>query len=294
MENLVVYETPELRQPVLVAGFGGWADAAEVSTGVVSYLVQRLKAKKFAEILQEGFYVTSSLRPMVTIEGGLIAALKFPTNEFLYWKNDSPGHDLVFFLGVEPHMKWDEYVAAILQIAEQLGVRRIYTIGGVYEPVAHTWDPVVSALISDSSLEAELANYGIELPEYYGPTSIHIALLAACKEKGIESISLWGQSPHYVRVRNSKVCYGVLTKLTQMLHINISLEDIKSSAARLEAQIDKAVDRDPRLRAYVEKLEEGPSVIPKAYRQPTIGADSIIHEIEEFLKKNYREDNLSE
>ena len=43
MENLVLYETPELRSPYLVAGFKGWPNAGEVSTRTVGYLRDKLE-----------------------------------------------------------------------------------------------------------------------------------------------------------------------------------------------------------------------------------------------------------
>ena len=60
MGNVIIYEMPELNSPYLVAGFVGWPDAGRISTGVIGYLRDKLKAEKFAEIKPDAFYVFQS------------------------------------------------------------------------------------------------------------------------------------------------------------------------------------------------------------------------------------------
>jgi proteasome assembly chaperone (PAC2) family protein len=173
MEDVVLSHRPELRSPYLVAGFAGWPNAGEVSTGTISYLKEKLRAKKFGEIKPHAFYDFPSLRPQTVIENGLIKELKFPANEFFYWKSEKSVHDLIILLAVEPHLKWNEYVDSILHLAEQFKVERIYTVGGTYDRVPHTARPMVTAAVSDLELKEELKKYNIEPVEYQGPCSIH-------------------------------------------------------------------------------------------------------------------------
>ena len=57
MQNLIIHERPNLVQPYLVMGFEGWPDAGKVSSGVISYLRDKLEANKFAEIKPDDFYL---------------------------------------------------------------------------------------------------------------------------------------------------------------------------------------------------------------------------------------------
>jgi proteasome assembly chaperone (PAC2) family protein len=86
IEGLILYETPKLKEPYLVAGFAGWPNAGEVATGAVGYLKDKLQATRFAELSPEEYYDFTSQRPAVAVEGGLLKALSFPANEFFYWK----------------------------------------------------------------------------------------------------------------------------------------------------------------------------------------------------------------
>jgi len=70
--ELVLYERPDLNRPWLISGFKGWIDAGDVSSGSVTFLKDKLEARKFAEILSDGFYQFRDSRPAVVVEGGLI------------------------------------------------------------------------------------------------------------------------------------------------------------------------------------------------------------------------------
>ena len=298
MENVVLYETPELKSPYLVAGFAGWPNAGEVSTRTIGYLREKLRAKKFGEIRPESFYDFTSLepltRPVTVIEGGLVKEQSFPANEFFYWKNEKSAHDLIILLGSEPHLRWNEYADSVLQLAERFGVRRIYTVGGTYDKVPHTREPRVSAVVNAPELKEELRKYDIKLTEYKGPSSVHTLLLIASRGRNIGSISLWGHAPDYrlyiyIPV-NPKVCYRMLKSLAGMVEIDIDLEDMKRAGDYLDEQIDKVVDQSPELQEYVRKLEEEYESAAE-YREPAEGSDTIIEEVEEFLKGEQREEN---
>jgi proteasome assembly chaperone (PAC2) family protein len=288
MEDVVLSHRPELRSPYLVAGFAGWPNAGEVSTGAISYLKEKLRAEKFGEIKPHAFYDSSSLRPQTVIEDGLIKELKFPANEFFYWKSEKSVHDLIILLAVEPNLNWNEYVDSILHLAEQFNVERIYTVGGTYDRVPHTASPMVTAAVSDLELKEELKKYDIEPAEYQGPCSIHTVLLTAAKRRNIKGISLWGHAPHYIQVENPKVCYGVLKRLTEMLQIEIDLEEIIAASEYLDEQVSKAISQKPELEEYVKDLETEYQAMEK-YREPAKEED-IIREIENFLKKGQGED----
>ena len=280
MEDLIIYHLPELNRPYLVAGFAGWANAAEVSTGAVSYLKDKLAAEKFAEIKPDDFYDFSSLRPLAAIDNSLLKELKPPSNEFFCWRNKKRSHDLVIFLGIEPHLRWNRYVDLVLDLAEQLGVKKIYTVGGLYDQIPHTREPKVSGVVNKPGLRKELRRYDIDLANYKGPSSVHTLLLFASARRNLRAVSLWGHVPHYIPMYDPKVSYGVLRRLTEMLKLEIDLEDLRTASDRLDEQLNKAIHRNPEFGEHVRKLEEGYPVAEGKYED-----DRIIGEVEEFLRK---------
>ncbi len=291
-QSLIIYERPKLTKPYLVIGFEGWPDAGRVSSGVVGYLRDKLDAMRLAEIKPDAFYIFQSpgvklKRPVTDIQDGQVTALSLPATTFWFYKNKKSAHDLIISLGREPELRWNEYVDLILDLAQNLGVARIYAIGGTYDIVPHTIEPIMAAALSAPGLEAEMREYGIQLINYRGSSSIHTVLLLSARERGVEVIGLWGYVPHYVQVANTKVCYAVLNKLVKMLGLALNLEDIKRDSGYLDEKIDKAVEQKPELRDYVRRLEAEYGKGKYEAGEP-LGED-IIKEIEDFLRKGGEE-----
>ncbi|MGC9064597.1 MAG: PAC2 family protein, partial [bacterium] len=242
MEGLILYEEYQPKNPYLIAGFSGWANAGEVSTIALTYLISKLDAKKFAEINGEDFYILTSTeahRPVTNIEKGMIRELNLPVTTFYLWKNE--GIDIIFLLGREPDVRWKRYLEIVIGFAKDLGVKRIYTIGGEYSSVPHTRKPRITGVVSDEKLKEELLQYEVRTIDYQGPSSIHTYFSIVSKEKGIECVSLWGDVPYYIQVSNPTVASVVLDKLAKLLKIEFSLEQIKKEGEEFTEQVNKAV-----------------------------------------------------
>lgn len=283
MEGLTLYETPELVRPCLVAGFSGWGNAAEVSTGVVTYLKTKLGASRFARVNPEEFYDFSTLRPVVTIEAGLMKGVEFADYELFYWKGQS-AHDLVLLIGPEPHLRWHRFGQLVLDVAQQVGVVRVYAMGGIYDAAPHTVEPRVSGFVSESRLLTELVSHGIEPATYIGPVSFHGPLLDMCRERSIEGISIWGRAPHYVPVHNPKVITAVVSRLASLLELDIDISDLREAAQGLERRVQIAISQNPKLEEYVKALEERYQQVGGQTAFPAEGSDEIIRAVEDFLQ----------
>ena len=155
MDEIIFMEKPDLHRPYLIIGFEGWPNAAEVSSFSIQYLIDNLGAKKLASISNESFYQISSLRPVAVIKQGRLAELKFHGNHFYYFKNPL-SKDLIFFLGVEPHLQWNRFVELLFRVVETFGVLEIVTVGGSYDYIPHTYPPKVSALYSQNELREKI------------------------------------------------------------------------------------------------------------------------------------------
>src|SRR5512137_756185 len=144
MEDIYYFEEPALYRPYLILGFEGWPNAASVSSFSIEYLVDSLKAKKFASIPSGNFYQTSSARPVATIKEGRLVELKFPGNTFYYSKGDG-APDIILFQGIEPHLRWSVFVDILMRMVERFDVSLVFTLGGTYDYIPHTLRPMVSA-----------------------------------------------------------------------------------------------------------------------------------------------------
>jgi proteasome assembly chaperone (PAC2) family protein len=255
MEEIIYLEKPILTKPYLIMGFEGWPNAAEVSSLALQHLIDSLEAKKFASVPTENFYQISSLRPMAVIKEGRLIELKSPGNHFYYVK-DSLSSDLILFYGVEPHLRWDIFANLILDLAERFKVVQIFTIGGTYDYIPHTYPPMVSALFNHDELRKKVIQAGLGLTEYSGPISIHSFILEEAKKRGLKSISLWGHAPQYLQTKNIKVACAVLKKLSDLTEIEVDLSELEKASEYFDQQVNELVGRDPKLQEVINKLEE--------------------------------------
>jgi proteasome assembly chaperone (PAC2) family protein len=289
INEATVHKIPELRNPDLIFALAGWSDAAEVATGTVLYLARSLNATGFANIEGNEFYNFSVVRPEITIDRGLITSLQLPHNSLFYWENQKTDHDLVLFHGIEPHFNWQKFVDTILDLASMLKVRRVYALGGLYGSTPHTKEPRISGLVNMPSLLDVLQKHSIEPINYQGPSSLHGLLLTNFARKNIEAISLWGHAPFYVRVEtNPLVCLGLAKKLTELLEIEIDLEELKKAGEHLQNMLNRFLADSKELQLYIQKLEEQYELEGITPAEQLEGADRIIKEVEDFLRKQRR------
>ncbi len=287
MEEIIYLEKPTLHKPYLIIGFEGWPNAAEVSSFALQHLVDSLEAKKFASIPTEDFYQISSLRPMAVIKEGRLIELKSPGNHFYYVKNPL-SNDLILFYGVEPHLRWNVFADLLLDLAERFHVMQIFTIGGTYDYIPHTYPPMVSALFNHEELREKVIQAGLGLTEYSGPISIHTFILEAAKKRDLKAVSLWGHAPQYLQTKNVKVACSVLKRLIDLTQIEVDLSELENASEYFEQQVNHLVEQDPKLQEIISKLEEvykGSEKISEAQKKEAgVKEDKVVY-IQAFLKK---------
>jgi proteasome assembly chaperone (PAC2) family protein len=292
MEEITYLEKPNLDKPYLVIGFEGWPNAAEVSSFSIQYLIEILKAKKFASIPTENFYQISSSRPVAVIKEGRLMELKVPGNHFYYSSNPFD-HDLILFHGIEPHLHWSLFVDLLLDLAGKFDVFQIFTLGGTYDYIPHTYPAMVSALFNHSDLKEKVMQAGLGLTDYTGPISIHTFILEAAKKKGLKAISLWGHAPQYLQTKNVKVIYSVLKNLTELMEIHVDLSELQRTSDYFDQQVNQLVEQDPKLQEVISKLEEvyKRSEKPSHLSRGEEGSkdDKVVY-IQAFLKRLEEED----
>jgi proteasome assembly chaperone (PAC2) family protein len=292
MEEITYLEKPNLHKPILVIGFEGWPNAAEVSSSALQFLIEKLKAKKFASIPIESFYQISSLRPVAVIKEGRLMELKIPGNHF-YYSKDSLSKDFILFQGVEPHLRWSLFVDLLLDLTEKFDVSQIFTIGGTYDYIPHTYPPMVSALFNHEDLKEKVVQFGLGFTEYTGPISIHTFILETAKKRGLKAISLWGHAPQYLQTKNVKVVCSVLRSLLDLTEMKIDLSELERASDYFDQQVNHLVEEDPKLQEVISKLEEVYKRSEKfsSFSKKEEGAkeDKVIY-IQAFLKKQEDEE----
>src|SRR6516162_802904 len=125
-DALHVTELPELQNPLLIAAFAGWNDAAGAATWAVHFLVDRWNARRFADIDAEDFFAFTDTRPQTKLTGGVLREITWPSNEFYYARRPEPPEgatrsrrrlepprDVILLMGTEPNLRWKTFTNMI-------------------------------------------------------------------------------------------------------------------------------------------------------------------------------------
>ena len=286
MAELNVSSRPTLRRPVLVAAFRGWNDGGQGASLAGGYLAKQWKASRFAEIEPEGFYDFQATRPHVSLVDGVTRRLDWPENAFFHAEIPGTDRDAVILLGVEPNLRWRTFSGLVLDLAQDLGVELLVTLGSLLADVPHTRPAPVTGAATDPALVEEL---GVEPSRYEGPTGIVGVVHDACRQANVPSVSLWAAVPHYVSLAPSpRAALALVRRLGELLRVNIDVAELEQASDEYSEQVSEAVSTDAETAAYVEELERRVDMLEAADDLPS--GDTLAAELTRFLREREEED----
>jgi len=253
MSAMTIEEVPQLTDPVLIVAFAGWNDAGNAATYATQFLVQQLQARRFASIDPEEFYNFSELRPQVRLRDGLYREVIWPANDFFCSEVSLLPRGLILGVGIEPHLKWKTYSAAILDLAQQCGVQMVLTLGSLLADGSYSRPVRVAGFASDPSWAARLQ---LTSSRYEGPTGIVGVFNDACRRSGIPSASFWANVPHYISAApNPKAALALVKRVETFLHFTLDTTELSTQAFTFDTKVAQAVAENPQMAAYVRQLE---------------------------------------
>ena len=96
MSLMEIHSIPSLRSPIALVAFGGWSDAGEAATGVITHLLASLSGDNepeiilpeiIAEIESEDFYDFQVNRPLIFVDDSMIRSLTWPGTQVFGVRN---------------------------------------------------------------------------------------------------------------------------------------------------------------------------------------------------------------
>ena len=284
LKRILVFRDSEGVDVEETVAFAGWPDAGEAATRAVLHLVERLPAKKFAEIDPEEFYDFTVVRPEMRLDDSGERHTRWPANDFYYYAPEDSSRGLVLYVGTEPNLKWRAFSGLMLRVAELCGVQLVASLGSLLDAVPHTREPRVTGRASSPELSQKVEWLGIRGSGYQGPTGIHSAFMEASIDRGLSHASLWGYSPHYVTTSpDPRVSYALLSRLRGLVDFDVDLEELREDAQSYEVEVNEAIAKQSDVSAYVQTLE-------KRYDDANEpdgdmpSSDAMVEEFEEFLR----------
>jgi proteasome assembly chaperone (PAC2) family protein len=286
--ELRIYERPTLERPVLIGAFRGWNDGGQAATLATGYLARLWDAEKFADIDPELFVDFQATRPQVSLDEGRARRIDWPENAFFRARIPGANRDAVILIGVEPNYRWRTFTDLVSELARDLGVELVVTLGALLADVPHTRPSPVTGAATDPQLVDEL---GLQLSRYEGPTGIVGVLLDACRRSGIPSVSLWAAVPHYVSLAPSpRAARALCDRLAGVLSADIDVRELADAETSYVEQVSEAVASDAETSAYVEELEQRADSLDWLEESGGLpSGEALAAEIARFLRERERD-----
>jgi hypothetical protein len=274
----VVGDPPELAQPVVVAAFDGWIDAAGASTAALGQIAS--EATMLVEFDPDSLFDFRSRRPVLDIVDGTLTHLVWP--ELTMKRARHADRDVLVFTGAEPDYRWRELGQDTVEIVQRLGVREWISLGSIPAAVPHTRPVPVLANASRPGLIRDDAPQGpqglLRVPSA-ALSTVELAVSGA----GIPCVGFYAQIPHYVGGPFPAASVALLEHASRQLGVDLIPGPLLEQAAQQRGRLDDAVAADPDSSAYVERLEN----MVDEERIPS--GDELASEIERFLRGDGRE-----
>jgi proteasome assembly chaperone (PAC2) family protein len=282
MDALRVLDRPSLTRPVLVSAFRGWNDGGQGASLAGGYLAKIWEAERFAEIDPEDFYDFQATRPHVSLVDGLTRRIDWPENAFYHAHLDGADRDVVLLLGIEPNLRWRAFTRIVVDLAQELGVELMVSLGALLADVPHTRPSPVTGSATDPELVEQL---GLSASRYEGPTGIVGVLHDTCRRAEIPSVSLWAAVPHYVSLTPSpRAAKALCERLGELLSAEIEVGDLDEAAEAYAEQVSEAVAADSDTASYVEELERRADELEQEVEIPS--GDALAAELTRYLREH--------
>jgi proteasome assembly chaperone (PAC2) family protein len=283
-----VTEAPDLDEPVLIVMLSGWIDASAAAASAMSAVETACGATPLVAFDDDLFIDYRARRPVLELRNGVNTRLVWNSPQ-LQVGRDPNGRDVLSLSGPEPDMAWHRFAAAVGELAGQFGVTRMVALGAYPFAAPHTRPPRLSATSPSTDT---LVGLPFRLNSVDVPAGMSAALEHELHDRGIPSVGIWAQVPHYVASMSYPAASAALLEgLATATGIAIGADELRREAELQRQRIDQLVEANEEHQAMVAQFERMYDAADESTEAPTTGGlelrsgDELAAEVERFLRE---------
>lgn len=243
-----IKKKPKLDNPVLIEGLPGIGNVGKLA---VEHLIESIGATKFAEIYCKDFPPQVFINPDGTV--------KLVNNELYYWKADKKKQrDLILvtgdYQGLSSRGQY-ELVEKILDIAEELKSKEMFTLGG-YGLGKEIEEPNVLCATTDKKSVKKMKKHGAVFKKNEpggGIVGASGLLLGLGKLRGFKGTCFMGETPGYLV--DPKSAKAVLKILMELTNVEVGLEALEDKAEEIEQIAHQLKEMEQKSKKDTEELK---------------------------------------
>src|SRR5438552_441754 len=283
---MALYERRPSRQPdrpVLVLSLEGWVDAGLGATSATTALLGSIPTEVLATFDGDDLIDQRARRPVLRIVDGLNAGLTWPEIRLLVGE-DRTGNDMVFLVGPEPDLHWRPFVAGVVELAQELGVRLAVGLGAFPAAAPHTRPVRLAATATTPDLASRV---GVVSGTLEVPAGIEAALEQGFAATEIPAVGLWERVPHYVSAMPYPAASAALVDgLANIAGLTLESAGLHAAADVTRSRVDELIAQSTEHKAMVSQLEDNIDAAEGTPLDlgPLPSGDEIAAELERYLR----------
>jgi hypothetical protein len=283
---MALYARQSSRQPdrpVLVIALEGWVDAGLGATSATSALLGSIPTEVLATFDGDDLIDQRARRPVLRIVDGLNAGLNWPEIRLLVGE-DRTGNDMLFLVGPEPDLHWRPFVAGVVELAGELGVRLAVGLGAFPAAAPHTRPVRLAATATTPELASRV---GVVPGTMEVPAGIEAALEEGFAATEIPAVGLWARVPHYVSAMPYPAASAALVDgLANVAGLTLESASLHAAADVTRSRVDELIAQSNEHKAMVSQLEDNIDAAEGTPLDlgPLPSGDEIAAELERYLR----------
>ena len=276
---------PTLDQPVMIVMLTGWIDASSAAAAAMATVQEEWSVRPLATFDGDTFIDYRARRPTMELREGVNVRLLWSDIE-LHVGRDSDGHDVLTLSGPEPDSQWRKFADSVSTLAVELGVRQMIVLGAYPFATPHTRDPRLSSSSPSADVVDSVAylKNSVDVPAGMGAVLEH-----AFTDKGVPSLGIWAQVPHYVSAMSYPAAtLALLNGLHDVAGLVVDAAAIRQETIIQRQRLDQLVASNDEHGAMVSQLEQ---LYDQAQHQTDLlgtgvmpTGDELAAEFEQFLR----------
>lgn len=275
-------EEPSLDEPVLVLALEGWIDAGLAASTAASVLLEHLDTTTVARFDGDALLDYRARRPTMHLVDGVYRGMTWASTE-LRAASDLDGNDLLLLVGAEPDHVWRRFTDEVAHLALDLGARLVVGLGAYPAPAPHTRPALLACTAATPELATRAAYVRASIDV---PSGVQAAIERECDARGIPSIGLWAQVPHYAAAMPYPAAAAALIDgLAEVSGLELPKGELTSQAEATRERIDELIGNNPEHLAMLQQLETQADALRAEGGVDLPSGDELAAELERYLRE---------
>jgi predicted ATP-grasp superfamily ATP-dependent carboligase len=242
-------EAPDMNAPVLLAA---WPGVGSVGIGTVDFIRRKLDAKRLADLDLRSHFTSDG----VLVEDGLTRAFSdLPTHVFY----SVPESGLILSqseaqLEGKPGV---EVMQAVIDFAQKVGVKTIYTAAALPATISFTQEPEVAVVVNREGLLESFEGHDVAPLEQGHISGMNGLLLGFAAARNIDAACLLGTMPQYAaNLPNPKASREIIRRLGGILDLDVDLEEFGEAVEEMDSRMEEIEESIRSAFAQMDGIEE--------------------------------------